>query len=461
MGKTDFSKSEYLLSDIYSKGEIIVEKIKTKVVIDRDNPYYSYCLLFPSKEEYHKLNLFELELRGCVKDVGGNTIRSVHIPCGYYEEGYVKSYAENWQEREIRIRPREILLKHSRGNNDGKGEIVFSLTDNSLIRSSRISLGEKPNSFELKDFKPKVTLNFSNGDSLIFDEFLSGSYKEKESVSIIKQVIKVVQKNINEDSQNEKLKENIEHLLWFLSFVSNERTYWISWNIQVKREIAEFFRCNIRYVNADNGKDESFIESDYLQEFLQISLERIERTNAYSLYLPLVYFVGAKEKTLEFKFLALFMSLVVLLNLFCKSQAETTFIKDEVEAKNFITHMKNAIEAFNFSNPKVKEFIVRKLGNLNDISIKLQFERFCDAKNVTVSDLWPLFDDKIKMPLYRIRNKLMHGENLSDFSNLDIACEHLKWIVVRCLMADLGWYKSSGVDSKELMKNQYYSFKGA
>jgi hypothetical protein len=449
----------FLLTNLYSKKELVVEQIKTKIVINRSNPYHSYCLLYPPSQDFRKFNLWEVQLRGHLKGSSGKAIGNIQVDKAYCEQN-VTTYLPDWQETEVKLHPSEILITHFHEGTSSNGEIIFNLTKNKFLNSSLISMGEKENSFELINLKPKITLNFTNGDNLIFDEFLTFQNKGEECISAVAQLLKLIEKNISGGFPKEQLLENIDNLLWFISFITNTKTIWTSLAFDQKGGMVEFFRCNMRYQNNSSKDEEPLVETELMQEFLQKCLERIEKKDSYSLYLPLIYFVGAKEKTLEFKFLALFMSLVVLLNIFCKSQAETTFIKDEAEIKDFIAHMKSAIEAFKFSDPKVKEFITRKLGSLNEVSVKLQFEKFCNSKGVDVSDLWPIFDDKIKMPLYRIRNKLMHGENLSDFEYLDIACEHLSWIVVRCLLADLDWRKSSKVDTKELRKIVYYNFKG-
>jgi len=405
----------FLLTDLYFKKELVLEQVKTEIVINRNNPYYSYCLLYPSHEDAKKCNLWEVQLKGNLKDISGKKTGKIQIDKAYLEQNNIKHFPE-WKEIEIKFHPSKILVTRFHENKSSVGEIRLNLTKNKFLKSKFIDMGEKENSLELIKKKQNIVLNSADGSRLVFDEFLIFHNNGDECYSAVSQMLKA-EKSISGNFPEKKWLENIDYLLWFISFCTNTKMLWTNLTFDRKGEIVEYFRCNMKHQNNNTNDEVCLIKEDLIQEFLQKCLERTERKDAYSLYLPLIYFVSAEEKTLEFKFLALFMSLVALVNLFCKSQGVT-----------------------------------------NQVPMKGQFEEFCNFKRVDVSDLWPIFD-KEGMSLYRIRNKLVHGENLNDFESLDIACEHLKWIAIRCILADLDWQKSSKVEAKELSEIEYYNFK--
>jgi len=452
-----------LLTDVYSQGKLIAQQIKTKLVIDNSNPRNSVCYLYPPDEIYKDINVFEYEIKGVFKDTGGNDKGSLYISKGYHEGGSQKHLANCWNENLVKIHPKEILIKWSLGEESSETdtEITFNITNNKAIKpNSYTKIG--PSSIEKKYVGSKITLNFKNGDCLVFDEYskskdISSSQTNGYFSSFV-QTMKLIKKS-NKDtfSINEEILRKMEYLLWYLSFATNQRTTWMQWSRRFGTEFIQYTRCNIVYPVKDSEIDNALIEDSLLQEFLQQCLDYLDAPDKISLYLPIIYLINSKEKTCEFKLLSLFMSLEVLLNLFAKSNNFSCLFEDE-EWDNFYVHMKRAAEDFLALDTRKKELIISRLGNLNELSLKFIFEEFCKNKQVDLSDLWPIFDNKIKLPLYRIRNKLVHGEQLSN-CNLDVAAGHLRWIVTRCILAQLNWQKNSDVDRENLSKITYYNWK--
>lgn len=462
----NWSEEHCLLTDVYSQGKLIAQQVRTKLVVDSCNPRNSVCYLYPSDEIYENINVFEYEIKGIFKDMEGNDKGSLHIPKGYHEGGSRKYLANSWNENLIKIHPKEVLIKWSLREeaSETDTEIIFNITNNKAIKpNSYTEIG--PSSIEKKYVGSKVMLNFKNGNRLIFDEYsrskdISSSQINRYFSSFV-QTMKLIKKsNKNTFPIDEELLQKMEYLLWYLSFATNQRTTWMQWSARFGAEFIQYTRCNIVYPVIDSETDNALIEDSLLQDFLQQCLDYFDvpDKNKISLYLPIVYLVNSKEKTCEFKFLSLFMSLEVLLNLFAKSNNMACLLGDE-EWNKFYAHMKSAIENFTVLDKRKKESIIPRLGNLNEVSLKLIFEEFCKNKQVDISDLWPLFGNKIKASLYRIRNKLVHGEQLDNFGNLDIAAEHLRWIVNRCILAQLNWQKTSNVDRKNLSKITYYNWK--
>jgi len=58
-----------LLTDLYSREGLVSKDIRTKILINRTNPYHSYGVLYPSDLEYKKINLWEMRLEGYLKDL--------------------------------------------------------------------------------------------------------------------------------------------------------------------------------------------------------------------------------------------------------------------------------------------------------------------------------------------------------------------------------------------------------
>lgn len=117
--------------------------------------------------------------------------------------------------------------------------------------------------------------------------------------------------------------------------------------------------------------------------------------------------------------------------------------------------MQKTINEMGDLNDNDRAFFVRKLGNLNQTSMKVKYDYFCKEMGVDNSDLWPIYEDQDR-DLYKIRNKLIHGKQFEYESYLSIAKEHLRWIIERCLLGALGWKKKTDVDREVLYNYTAY-----
>lgn len=459
-------EEHFLLTDVYSQGELIAQQVRTKLVMDNCNPRNSVCYLYPSKEIYKSINIFEYEIKGIFKDMKGGNRGTLHISKAYHGGGRQKYLANSWDENSVKIHPKEILIKWFVGEEtkETKSEAIFILTGNKAINPTSYIMIE-PDCIKKRRVGPRIKLSLKNGDYLVFDECLNSksvAFGQKNGYfSSFVPTMKLIRKNSNNSYPiDEQILQNIEYLLWYLSFATGQRITWMQWSARSGTEFLQYARCNITYPHIDLGKGNAIIENGLIKEFLQKCSNYLyaSNKNKVNLYLPIVYFVNSKEKTCEFKFLSLFMSLEALLNLFAKNN-NMACLFDRTEWNTLYKYMSNSIKEFRPMGKKKKELLIPKLGNLNEVSLKSIFEKFCKSHNVNLSDLWPIFDNKIKLSLSRIRNKLVHGEELDKFNNLDVATEHLRWIVGRCILAQLKWRKSSGVDNKSLDKIAYYNWR--
>ncbi|NTU70094.1 hypothetical protein HGB13_04770 [bacterium] len=86
-------------------------------------------------------------------------------------------------------------------------------------------------------------------------------------------------------------------------------------------------------------------------------------------------------------------------------------------------------------------FIYNKLEDLNRISLRVVYDKFCEFYKIDLSDLWPLFGGDNVVGLAEIRNRLIHGDqSLIQFhDSLWVAEESLRFMLERILVKILGW----------------------
>jgi hypothetical protein len=412
--------------------------------------------LYPLKEEISKITkYFELEIKGYMEYVGGEKSGEIYIPKGYRIKSRCTAFASTWDECIVEIDPDEIYqkryIKKLDENLKEKTNLVFSLTENGLV--SPLGWFEMSFNGSIKsDIKPRVILNFGDGWIAKFERhyrYIDKDIEEVDGTFLSSRLVLNIEKNsylFKSLDEIIQLSNSLDTLLWYLSFGSRQRTTWLEWTAKIGAEYIEYYR---NYVSHKTQKYiEPLIDEISIQEFLQHCLNYETQRNRLDISLPITYLVSASDdKTIEMKFLSLFMALEALLDLYAESKIKNKIIKDKSSWDDFYSYMTKAIE--DFPNLDDKEQMIKKLGIFNQPSRKVLYDDFCKNIEVDNSDLWPVFGNKLD--LSRIRNKLIHGKRFESWSVLTIAKEHLRWTVERCLLAVLGW-KDTGVFHKESLQ---------
>lgn len=462
------SKEKYFLSDIYSQGELIAHRIKSKLILNDFKYVEPILFLYPSKEEKNKIiKYFELEIKGYFEYVGGEKAGEVYIPKCFLIRAGCTEFASTWEECVIEAVPDEIYQKHYLKKQEEvvreKTQIVFTLTENKIVRPW--GLIEKSFKGTVKpDLKPRVVLTFSDNWIARFEEHYRYTDKNIEEVkgtfSASRLVLTLEKNDYQLSSTDEAIQISglLDTLLWYLSFGSRQRTTWNEWTAEIGTEYVEYYRSVSTPLKINEHK-ESLVDENSIQEFLQKCIEYENRVNNLDLYLPIIYLVGTNEhsKTVEMKFLSLFMALEALLDLYAESQNKNKIIADDTKWNTFYAYMKKSIE--DFTDLDNKDDMLKKLGLFNQPSRKVIYNDFCENIEVDNSDLWPVYGNN--RDLSRIRNKLIHGKRFETWPILAIAKEHLRWTVERCLLAVLEWKEKTEVFHKESLQKYtaYHNWK--
>jgi hypothetical protein len=456
------SEEEFFWGEIYVKEKLLFGKVKCKLILNRINYNVKpILLLYPTEEERSAIfRHFEVEIKGVFENVGQEKMGEIHIPKAYMMRSTCVSFAPSWDESIIEVSPGEIYLKHYLGDEvakQGKSFITFFITDNEMVGPwgiiTRRSTGEvKP------EFRPRVILDYGQGWVATFErhyyycdakvEGVEGNFSPSQLVLTLEKADYVVP-SISEIWEKERW---VNNLLWYLSFGTRRRITWIRWVSVIGKEYSEYFR-GIGVLDEDS-QYESLIERTSIKAFLQHCLAYERKENHLDLYLPIIYLVGTLRMgiTAEWVFLSLFISLEALLSLFMKSRGRGKYLNDG-DWGRVVAQMKAAVNGLTTPiNDADKAFLIGRLGNLNQNSMKVIYREFCKEMELDNSDLWPIYENQ-ERDLYKIRNKLVHGERFEYTSFLGIANQHLRWIIERCLLKVLAWEAKTDVDRKKLYNN--------
>lgn len=460
------SKEKYFLSDIYYQGELIAQRVKSKLILS-DIKYINPTLfLYPPKEELEEIKkYFELEIKGYFEFLGGEKAGEVHIPKGYLVRAGHRSLASSWDDCVIEIIPEEIFQNHYLKRQEAikKTDVIFSTTDNRMVRPWDSIL--KSFTGEVKiELNPTVILDLGAGWSARFEDhyrYLDKKIEEVKGTFTSSRLVLNLEKNEYQlESVNEvkKLENLVETLLWYLSFASRQRTTWIEWTAEIGRELVEYCR-DVFFPQEINEYKEPLIDRISIQEFLQRCLEYEKQENKINLYMPIIYLVSASDsgRTMEMEFLSLFMALEALFDLYAESRNKSKQFETKADWETFYDHMKKAIE--DIPDLRDKGSLIRKLGMFNQISAKSVYDEFCKDMKIDNSDLWPIYgNNRHYLYLSDIRNKLIHGKRFEDWDALAKATHHLRWIVEKSLLSVLNWREKTEVFHKESLR-KYTSFR--
>lgn len=457
------SREEYFLSDIYSQGKLLAQRIKSKLILNDIRYSRARLLLHVSNEDIRKIRVHPVfEIKGYSENMANEKIGEIHIPKGYMINA--TAFSSLWNEYVAEIIPDEIYHKHYfPGQNESKKEkqnIFFILTGNRVVKPFE-SIEKSPTGDLKKVIEPTVVLNFKGDLVATFEEhdyYVNTKVEEVDGTfSTGHLVLKIEMGNqylVSTDEIN-ILSELLDKLLWYLSFGSRQRTTWIKWEAEIGNEFVEYYRNIIFIPEKIASHKVPLVDIRTFQDFLQHCLEYDKQQYNIDLYLPVLYLVASDNpsKTMEMEFLSLFISLEALLDLYAESRNKNKHFDKELW-EPFKTHMEGSINAFSDFNETEKNLMIEKLGIFNQPSRKKLYNDFCNDMKIDNADLWPIYGTNTD--LSRIRNKLIHGKRFEYEAFLSIANEHLKWTVERCLLAVLGWKGNTDVDREGIRKYTAY-----
>ena len=224
----------HFLSDVYSEGNLVAQRIKSKLLLNEIKYVRPLMFLYPMKEKKEDINhLFEVEIKGYFEYLDGEKAGEIHIPKAYVGDSECTSFASSWEECVIEIIPDEIYQKHYLNYQSQeipkKAWVIFSLTENKMIRP----WGTMELSFtgDVKsEFKPRVTLNFEDGWIGIFENHYKHIKTKLEETgghfSSSRLVLNLKKEDYSLPSikEIETKSELVNNLLLYISFGSRQKT---------------------------------------------------------------------------------------------------------------------------------------------------------------------------------------------------------------------------------------------
>lgn len=311
----------------------------------------------------------------------------------------------------------------------------------------------EPISFNLSNSKPiksdvLYTYNSNNGhfESDRYQILTTTIKKHKDPIKFI----------------NENICNEVDDILMLLSFIHRGRVSYVNWRADFNNEMIWHYRSNrLKLTDIKDDRFRELIERKDVQKFVTESLP-IYKSSIYrdTINNSIHSLDGRNSTIIELAYLSYFQALESLI-LTCKRSNELEFILKENEFSELKDLIEKTINNFLPNQKEKRGKIKSKLLELNRVSLKESAELFFSEFDVPRNDIWPIFDDKKNnsVGLYTIRNRIVHGDviNSEYLSQVAVALEHLKILLMRCIFTILQWdISQTKIDNRHL--SNYHNF---
>ena len=239
----------------------------------------------------------------------------------------------------------------------------------------------------------------------------------------------------------------IDEYLLLVSFAERRRCVCLGLDVAVPPQSLErYYRRDVAMPEANEGpwSGEPLISAADFAQFMNVAYGRLVEMNQASrdfMKQALARSLHRKSQVLEYSFMALYSALEMIVLSFRR----TAGLEYVLPPAQFGKRLRGDLAAYVASHPvlaaqpRQRDWLCANLSALNRIPFAEAFHLFRQRYNVDVDDLWPVTLSDV--PLSRIRNRLVHGEQMvgTQFAALAVAYCNLKWVVERSILAVLGW----------------------
>ncbi len=278
---------------------------------------------------------------------------------------------------------------------------VFWLTECPLINTAMIITSSYTGAVRPKQVvKPRFTLR--SGARLAFRKHFVRD-RERNGERIGQLVAEFRTTRAVRTIHFKTLVDGLDDMLLLASFAARQRCVCTGWSYQDENDtLTRFYRRNLA-LPPDKKIDvqSCLIPMRTFPKFIRVAYRRFLSSSNQELIRNAIYNVTNESGTLESSFLRAFTGL-------------ESVLLQVARANGRPGRARHLEDAFSF---------------------------FQNIHSVNLTDLWPLLDSSLGTSLAQIRNRLMHGEYLSERSirALVYAEMNLRWVVERMLLSLLGW----------------------
>lgn len=427
-----------------------IQNVPCKVYLPERTHEKPYLIFKPSKYDAARIAYsYKVGFNANISDSNHELQTSMFASEVYFSENSTKYWGSDVSESTVLGTPQDLHVIDHLKNHDkpDKTNVELWISPNSFITPFIIQTTsytgeitqERVNEcqFVIKDgtilkFDKRFKYKTSNNKDLVQWSYLVGCI-EVEMVAIELVTIK------------DDLLQEIDDFLLLVSLATRTRTACLGWTAHDKNSITKFYRG--KYSFPDIHKEIDFndvvVDIEEFPNFIECCYPTFQNyKNKLALRNTLYSAIPSQPHSIETSYLSLFAGLETLILDFRRTE-NMELILPQVKFKQLRKYLKECVKQAPKPEltPAQQELISDKLGELNRISLREAFDKFCEKYTIDLSDLWPVFGGNGVPGLVDIRNKLIHGDPLAHnvFGALIVAKAHLNYTLERVLIRVLGW----------------------
>ncbi|WP_196601565.1 hypothetical protein [Pectinatus frisingensis] len=448
-------KEDYFVRATFKTKLQCIHNVLCKIYLPKNTTEKPYIKIRPTKEQYEILSrAFVASLH--VKTINKCTLYAKEV----YFKNPIETYWGNIAEYCIDGNIEGLYTIIPSPNNSPNTSVLFSITPNKEMPIFKIIQNFPDGSTKVETIND-MEFVFKNKLKISFDKHYRFEHHNdmtcKQSHLVMTLIYNSAINNIHKFK--ELILPKVDNVLLLLSFITQTRTAWVQFNVTIKNYRYTYYRGNYRFPTGKSEYDHmsSIVEQRNIKNFIQHSYDILLNSPYKNSTEKAIYSLTPdSDRFIEDKFLSLFAGFEAIILDYRRNNNLENIVSEEqwpkIKKKLQFLIKKPLKEEL---NAEKRDFIYKKLDELNRVSLRDAYTSFCRKYNqLDTTDLWPIFACGKNIGLSQIRNKIIHGDTINLENILWIALENLRYVLERIILVLLEYdVNDTYISQKYLAKN--------
>lgn len=455
-------EENYFVKATFTVKGVEVKDVPCKIYLPERTHEKPHILIRTSSNDVETLmHSHEASMRAVVVSHDGTESIVIKSPQVYFEDARTRFWGRDVSEHSMRCDPQNLCIVRRLHDCDSvnKASVVFWLSQNDFLTPfiARTSSYTGEISYEQVNTR-KATL--IDGTTITFERHFGTKSDADDNLVQWSYLVACAELDIpaGDTSNLDDRMHDIDDYLLIASLASRTRSVCLGFSSTDSRDTVLFFRGNIAFPAREHiGINDRLIYPHDYEQFSETCYSGFCRYgNKLALRNAIYSAIQEKDETIEAAFLRAFSGLETLVLDF-KRWRRIEYVLNENEWGDLKSRIKTFIKTSTDTSSEQRACFYEKLDELNRVSLRRAFDRFCEYYSVDLTDLWCVFGKDGIPGLVDIRNKLVHGDPFPFelYDVVTVALQHMKFTLERALVKVLGWNIEDTMVSKNHLGVNY------
>jgi len=386
-------------------------------------------------------------------DQGGVVVRSNRA---YWKGGGEEHWSSGVVDGVVICEPRDLEILQPPGHVDHtKISGCFWITPNFALKPFKTLLQSYTGEVTIKGNEPR-TFDV-DGHLLKFEHWYK--YQRSSGNDTLVFFEPVAEFEVETEADINALLLDLDDVLLLASFGTRQRTICHGWTAETPRGFVRQYRRKYGFPQPkpDHTFNHFLVFDEMFDRFMAITWAQFRQHSQKDLVRQALWRITSDvEQTGETIFLVLFSAVENMLEVFSRESPIGKSIVDRPTWKALKADLDRVIGGAVLGRSQYEQ-LFQKVRELNRKTLATAFDEFAIFKRLRLEGLWPFVGDGHGITLTAIRNRLIHGYQVSpdDHRSLLIARLHLQWTAEQMMLRILGWPVEESVVSPQVIENRF------